>query len=430
METRKNLFDARAKLRIAAGCVANLAVGAWLRPPSAPTDIAPPQEKPAPLLNEQVQLREVPRPFRGVQDVLPLDRRHAVGIPRSRSVGAVTRNDFVDAFDETAPAGFGVFVSDSYMLTHASATGGRTSLQVGAADGRMIDARFAAYEPATGLVLFETASLDQPPVTMASEPMSAGALAIALGAWLGREIALPVFVTSVGLNTYRVGGGGAAILPGMPIYNLDQELFAVMGTEGEAFPVQDAARRLIERATAGVQRSSFGIAVQALEGPLAGIFGAEGALVNHVVEGGPAEQAGVQPGDVLTGVGDATVQTADDAVEALRSTPIGAPVTLRTRRIGKVHDIEVTPALAYVVAALDRAASDDPGRAPEARTIIDRPLLETAGIPGRGRVLSLNGRPVASRSEADREIRRRRGPVPLLIRLDGAQYFAAIEPAR
>lgn len=51
------------KIRIAVGSGLVLAVGAWLTPPAAPTALSAPQERPAPLLEEQVQLREWLVPF-------------------------------------------------------------------------------------------------------------------------------------------------------------------------------------------------------------------------------------------------------------------------------------------------------------------------------------------------------------------------------
>lgn len=85
------------KIRIAVGSGLVLAVGAWLTPPAAPTALSAPQERPAPLLEEQVQLREMARPFRGVQDVATRVRDHNVAILSSEPRTVATHNDFSEA---------------------------------------------------------------------------------------------------------------------------------------------------------------------------------------------------------------------------------------------------------------------------------------------------------------------------------------------
>jgi putative serine protease PepD len=53
-----------------------------------------------------------------------------------------------------------------------------------------------------------------------------------------------------------------------------------------------------------------------------------GAMVNKVIDGGPAQQAGLQPGDVITKLDDRPIDTSDALVAAVRSHAPGDVVTL------------------------------------------------------------------------------------------------------
>lgn len=150
---RKLLAALGMKIRIAFASGLVLAAGILLAPGAAPTALSAPQERPAPLLEEQVQLREVVRPFRGVQDVAARVRDYNVAIPFAEPGAVATQNDFSETTTRSRAAGFGVFVSETYLLTHALALDGRSSTQVSTADGQMFEAQVAAYERSSGLLL-------------------------------------------------------------------------------------------------------------------------------------------------------------------------------------------------------------------------------------------------------------------------------------
>jgi membrane-associated protease RseP (regulator of RpoE activity) len=241
-----------------------------------------------------------------------------------------------------------------------------------------------------------------------------------------------VFVTGVGGDRYTIGGINESILPGMPVFNLAGELFAIAAPderEMRAIPVKEAADRLMARVASGERRSSFGLGFQGLGGPLTRTFGEEGVVITEVLEGGPANLADLQVGDVLLAVGDVQLDSVDTATRALRSAPIGTATTLRVRRAGRTHDIDVTAALAYEVAALARARPDSP-TGPEARALFLAAVLEGSTIPLSARVLRVNGRTVTSRAQVQRELRLARNPVPVLLHHGSNRFFVVIEPTR
>jgi S1-C subfamily serine protease len=434
VQPRKLLAGGALKIRIALGSVLVLAVGAWLAPRASQTGLAPLQEHAAPLLEEQVQLREVSRPFVGVQEVAAPVRQHSIAILAPPSPAAPSRNDFSEpARAARSVAGFGVFVSDTHVLTHSAALDGRSVADVSMGNGLTTAAQVVSYEPPTGLVLLQV----QPSEGVVSAPFAVqaptpGELAVAVGRSSERELAVPVFVTSAGPDDYAFGSVNDALLPGMPVFNLAGELFAISAPDGgtvRGIPVRQAAERMLIRAATGERRSSLGLGFQVPTGRLSETFGTDGVIISEVLPGGPGDAADIQVGDVLIAVGDVIIDSADTAARALSTAGIGAPTTLRVRRGARVSEIQVFPAFAYEIAALARSTAAAAG-GPEARVLFPASVLEAAAIPPSARVVSVNGRALTTRAQVQRELRRARRPIPILVREGTNQFFAAVEPAR
>jgi serine protease Do len=70
----------------------------------------------------------------------------------------------------------------------------------------------------------------------------------------------------------------------------------------------------------------------------------KGAVIAEVKQGSVAEQAGLQAGDVIVGVGDATVSSPSDATRAIReSLKNSQAVALRIIRDGQPAFVAVSP---------------------------------------------------------------------------------------
>ncbi|THJ65998.1 PDZ domain-containing protein [Arthrobacter echini] len=73
-----------------------------------------------------------------------------------------------------------------------------------------------------------------------------------------------------------------------------------------------------------------------------------GALVESVEPGSPAEEAALQAGDVITGVGDLTVTDAESLTAAVRMHPVGEQVPVEILRDGESTTVDVTLGQAQV----------------------------------------------------------------------------------
>jgi len=68
----------------------------------------------------------------------------------------------------------------------------------------------------------------------------------------------------------------------------------------------------------------------------------QGAYVAELAEGGPAEKAGIKVGDIVTKIGDHTVESADGLILAVRSYAVGDTVDVKLVRDGKEMTVSVT----------------------------------------------------------------------------------------
>ncbi|GAA3844726.1 S1C family serine protease [Streptomyces phyllanthi] len=68
----------------------------------------------------------------------------------------------------------------------------------------------------------------------------------------------------------------------------------------------------------------------------------EGVAVAEVVEGGAADRAGIEPGDVITGLGDTEITTITSLSEALAEARPGDRTTVTYTRNGREQTVEVT----------------------------------------------------------------------------------------
>jgi serine protease Do len=94
-------------------------------------------------------------------------------------------------------------------------------------------------------------------------------------------------------------------------------------------------------------RGRIGVQVQELTADLANSFGLKdvsGALVGVVEKGGPADRAGILPGDVIVAVGGRPVQTSSDMARMVAGTRPGTTVPVQVWRHGETKTLAVTVA--------------------------------------------------------------------------------------
>ncbi|MDH4182072.1 MAG: PDZ domain-containing protein, partial [Betaproteobacteria bacterium] len=160
---------------------------------------------------------------------------------------------------------------------------------------------------------------------------------------------VPFIQTDVAINPGNSGG---------PLFNLKGEVVGINslifsrsgGYMGLAFAIPiDVAMNTVSqlREKGRVTRGRIGVQIQEVSKEAADSFGLKapsGALVNSVEKGGPADKAGVEPGDIILKVDGREVSNSNTLPRIITQVRPGTKVTLTVWRSGGTREIGVTVA--------------------------------------------------------------------------------------
>ena len=109
----------------------------------------------------------------------------------------------------------------------------------------------------------------------------------------------------------------------------------------------DEAIRVSDQLRAGgrVIRGRIGVAIDQVDAKVAesiGLGKATGALVRSVESGGPAEKAGIEPGDIITKVDGKSIEKPGDLQRSIAGVKPGTKSNLQVFRRGGYRDLAVT----------------------------------------------------------------------------------------
>ncbi|MEL7445781.1 MAG: PDZ domain-containing protein, partial [Pseudomonadota bacterium] len=111
----------------------------------------------------------------------------------------------------------------------------------------------------------------------------------------------------------------------------------------------EIAAPIVEQLKAGqeIQRSFIGIEFEPIddadEAEALGVPKNTGALVENVLDGGAAEKAGIQPGDIITSIGGEQITTRNSLPFVVSQIPPGDTVQAELLRQGERRTISITP---------------------------------------------------------------------------------------
>lgn len=257
-----------------------------------------------------------------------------------------------------------VMRADGVILTNNHVVKDAVRIDVVLRDGRKFRARVLGTDEATDLAVLKVEATGLPAIAFANSSRArVGEWVLAIGSPFGLDYTLTAGVLSA---TGRGGIGAneiedylqtdASINPGNsggPLVNLNGEVLGIntmiIGRNsgiGFAIPSNLARSVADQLAESGVVRRAWiGVAFQELTPELASSLGSgatRGALVSSVSNNGPANKAGVQPGDVVTSVDDQPVSEGRDLLRAVLSHRVGATLRLGILRGGQRSTLSLT----------------------------------------------------------------------------------------
>lgn len=263
--------------------------------------------------------------------------------------------------------GSGVIVnSNGYILTNNHVISGASEIHIVLRDGRQFPARIVGTDPETDLAVLQTAGGDLPVATLGdSEHLRVGDVVMAIGNpfGVGQTVTLGI-VSATGRDQLGIAtienfiqtdaainpgnSGGALINAHGDIVGINTAIFSDSGASngiGFAIPVRIAKTVLQQISGHGrVIRGWIGITAQELTTALAESFGTRqrrGLLISGVLEGGPADKAGIQPGDLLVKVDDHKAIQASRVLDLIAGHQPGDTLKLTLERNGNLMEVDV-----------------------------------------------------------------------------------------
>jgi serine protease DegQ len=270
--------------------------------------------------------------------------------------------------EQQASLGSGVIVSpDGYILTNNHVIEGADQIQVVLADGRKAPARLVGSDPETDLAVIRIDVPRLPAIVLGNDAtVRVGDVVLAIGNpfGVGQTVTLGI-VSALGRNNLHINqfenfiqtdaainfgnSGGALVDTNGHLLGINSAIYSQSGGSvgiGFAIPVTTAKTVLDAIIRHGaVVRGWIGIETQDITPELADSFGLErrsGTIIAGVVRNGPADRAGLLPGDILLAVDGKQAGSTSDTLNLIAQLAPGGKATMTVMRKNRPAMVDVT----------------------------------------------------------------------------------------
>ena len=285
------------------------------------------------------------------------------------------RNMLQDPFGELGPRyrqrleqslGSGVIVdSAGQVVTNHHVIADAAAIRVQLADGREADAKIIGRDPDTDLALLRITLRDLPAIELGrSSTLRAGDIVLAIGNPLGLSATVTQGIVSatgrgqLGVAVFEnfiqtdapinVGNSGGALI------NTRGELVGIntaiiarnLGVEGIGFAIPvDLVRGVVGELVARgrVVRGWVGFDVTNIDEANARAAGLArgGVVILRLYQGSPAQQAGLQPGDLITRIGGKVPASAQEVLVRIAALQPGTALLISVQRGAQSADLQL-----------------------------------------------------------------------------------------
>src|SRR5689334_24781728 len=272
---------------------------------------------------------------------------------------------------ERSGLGSGIVISpDGLVLTNSHVVGSAKEIRLRDTEGFVTDAQVLGVDPDTDLALLRANGARHLPYAALgnSKRLRRGQLVVAIGNPLGFESTVTAGVVSaLGRSIRSVSGrtiedviqtdaalnpgnsGGALVSSNAEVIGINTAI--IQGAQGICFAVASNTAQFVlsEIIRHGyVRRAFIGVAGQTAPIPrrhavVAGVDNTMGALLAQIEPDGPAEQAGLLPGDVVIKLDGVEINGVDYLIRALDRDRIDRRLTMDVLRTGRLRAIDIHP---------------------------------------------------------------------------------------
>ncbi len=284
----------------------------------------------------------------------------------------IFRRFFGDQFPEDSQRatslGSGVIINAAgYVITNNHVVEAADEIEVALADGKTLLAQVVGNDPETDIAVLRINGEKLPAIALgSSEALRVGDVVLAIGNPFGVGQTVTSGIVSalgragLGINTFENfiqtdaainpgNSGGALVDSGGNLVGINTAIYSRSGGSmgiGFAIPIS-TAKMVVEQIirTGSVTRGWIGVEVQEITPTLAESFRLEsalGAIIAGVLRGGPADKAGVKPGDVLIEVNGKPVADPQGMLNLIAALAPGSSARLKLKRKGKDVEVAVT----------------------------------------------------------------------------------------
>ena len=388
-----------------------------------------------------------------------------------------------DAGPQGVSIGTGFIMSpDGYVLTNHHVVDGADEVKVRLSDRREFTAKVIGSDQQSDVALLKIAATGLPALRLGdSRQLKPGQWVVAIGSPFGLDHSVtagivsavgrsnpyadqryvPFIQTDVAIN--RGNSGGPLLNTRGEVVGINSQIFSNSGGYmGVSFAIPiDTAMGAVQqlKATGKVSRGQIGVQVQQIDYEKAkglGLQDTRGALVAAIVDGSPAQKAGIEVGDVIRTFNGIAINDSSDLPPLVGAMAPGSRAKLGVLRGERNLNVDVV--LSQLNDSIAADMTDQPAPAADAANplgLVGQPLdgddrgqlglkpnegvgiarieglaARNAGLQPGDVVLRVGNVVVGSPAALDRELGKVRAgqTVMLLVRRGGATQFVAVTP--
>jgi serine protease Do len=388
-----------------------------------------------------------------------------------------------DAGPQGISIGTGFIMSpDGYVLTNHHVVDGADEVKVKLSDRREFTAKVIGSDQQSDVALLKIDATGLPALRLGdSRELKPGQWVVAIGSPFGLDHSVtagivsavgrsnpyadqryvPFIQTDVAIN--RGNSGGPLLNTRGEVVGINSQIFSNSGGYmGVSFAIPiDTAMGAVQqlKATGKVSRGQIGVQVQQIDYEKAkglGLQDTRGALVAAIVDGSPAQKAGIEVGDVIRSFNGIPINDSSDLPPLVGAMAPGSRAKLTVLRGDKTLDYDVV--LSQLNESIAAEMPDQPAPAADASNplgLVGQPLdgddrrqlglkpnegvgiarieglaARNAGLQPGDVVLRVGNATVGTPAALDRELDKVKAgqTVMLLVRRGGATQFVAVTP--